>query len=88
MDLEILEDVALPPIVPGPKKGSTRMHNDDLVRKACDKVINEGIAPHVAARHFLNEWKTNACLERSKMTMFTKAIRSQLKRCSGGVPDL
>jgi hypothetical protein len=88
MEFEILEDIVLPPIVPGPKKGSKRMNNHNLVCMACDKVINEGIAPHVAARFFLNEWKTNACLERSKMTMFTKAIRSQLKRCSGGVPDL
>jgi hypothetical protein len=44
-------------IVPGPKKGTTRMDNHDLVRIACDKVIKEHITPHATARSYFHNEK-------------------------------
>ena len=78
---EIEEDVPIPPVTRGPKKGVRRFDNQALVRKAAISVINKDYENSTkAAELLISEFKTSSGEKASIITMFQKAIQKEIMR--------
>jgi hypothetical protein len=78
---QIFSGVILPPRAkPGPKKGSFRYNNLELIREAADGVVNELYASPTDAAKSLIDRFLSAASQRSKITMFVRKIQAEVRK--------
>jgi hypothetical protein len=75
----IISNASFPPTVPGPKKGSLRFDNRQVVHEAAVKVIDEGYSATNAARSLMHRYQSHGALQ-SRLTMLVRKINFEVAK--------